>query len=282
MALIDCIECSKEMSDKAKSCPNCGAPNTSLSFGSRTKKIAKAAGNLVIETDQKIKDLQEAPSTKSRLRSAKKIGRSLSFLSSLILVYFVVRIFWPFGPDYYERYARNNSYDLPQCKGAALIIYDQGWQRSSPTTHSLATAQACAGYIDAVNERLGTQSGFDTPNFNSPTAGSDYAFLGIDRGCRPTNMPTSDDTAVLYPLAVTGEDLISYQDGKAAFARDQMPMLPSVESSVEHVRINLRWCGLKLETWNDFTPIDFFLIKMGLPSINWWQNQLPLWARARR
>jgi len=264
MTLIDCVECSEKMSDKAKACPNCGAPNTSLSFGSRAKKIAKAAENVVIDKHQKIKDLQEAPSTKSRLRSAKKIGRSLSFLSCLILVYFVVRIFWPFGQDYYERYARNNTYYLPQCRAATLQIYDQGWQRSSPTTISSATAQACMGYIDAVTETLGTQSGLGTPNFNSPAAGSDYAFLGIDRGC-PAGLGglTSDDIASVG--AVTGEDLISYQDGRDAFARDQMPMVLSVERSIRHVRRNLRWCGNKLETWNDFTPIQFFLIKMGLP-----------------
>jgi hypothetical protein len=263
MTLIDCVECSEKMSDKAKACPNCGAPNTSLSFGSRAKKIAKAAENVVIEKHQKIKDLTEAPSTKSRLRSAKKIGRSLSFLSCLLLVYFVVRIFWPFGQDYYERYARNNSYNLPQCKAANLEIYDQGWQRSSPTTISSATAQACGGSIDAVNERLGTQSGVGTPNFNSTAAGSDDAFLGIDRGCRGWGGPTSDDIA--DGGAVRGEDLISYQDGREAFARDQMPMVLFVESSVEHVRQNLRRCSSKLETWNDFTPIQFFLIKMGLP-----------------
>ena len=32
MALINCYECNKEISDKADSCIHCGAPKTNISF----------------------------------------------------------------------------------------------------------------------------------------------------------------------------------------------------------------------------------------------------------
>lgn len=39
MSLIKCPECNKEISDKAKSCPNCGSTNIKkITIGSRTVK----------------------------------------------------------------------------------------------------------------------------------------------------------------------------------------------------------------------------------------------------
>lgn len=39
MALIKCIECEKEYSDKAKECPNCGCPTISNTITEKRKKI---------------------------------------------------------------------------------------------------------------------------------------------------------------------------------------------------------------------------------------------------
>jgi len=45
MSLIECSECKKEMSDKAASCPNCGAPNTMANKQSSESK--SGAGRLI-------------------------------------------------------------------------------------------------------------------------------------------------------------------------------------------------------------------------------------------
>ena len=37
MALIKCSECGKEISDKAKSCPNCGSPVSTINAENRNQ-----------------------------------------------------------------------------------------------------------------------------------------------------------------------------------------------------------------------------------------------------
>lgn len=44
MALLKCVDCAKEMSSSAKSCPHCGMPNKTLA---RNKAIAKAIPGIV-------------------------------------------------------------------------------------------------------------------------------------------------------------------------------------------------------------------------------------------
>jgi len=51
MALINCSECKKEVSDKAASCPHCGAPI----FIARESKAAGALLTTVQETSKKLK-----------------------------------------------------------------------------------------------------------------------------------------------------------------------------------------------------------------------------------
>ena len=51
MALINCSECKKEVSDKAASCPHCGAPI----FIARESKAAGAPLTTIQETSKKLK-----------------------------------------------------------------------------------------------------------------------------------------------------------------------------------------------------------------------------------
>ena len=46
MALIKCTECGNEVSDKATSCPKCGAPIAGLSIGTSTQTIEQTSKKL--------------------------------------------------------------------------------------------------------------------------------------------------------------------------------------------------------------------------------------------
>lgn len=49
MALIQCRECGKQISDKAASCPGCGAPNASKEISLKTPSSSDSAANEPIE-----------------------------------------------------------------------------------------------------------------------------------------------------------------------------------------------------------------------------------------
>jgi ssDNA-binding Zn-finger/Zn-ribbon topoisomerase 1 len=56
MALINCPECKKEISDKVKSCPQCGYPLVSESINGNTQKV-EVTGTKI--NSEKIKPITE-------------------------------------------------------------------------------------------------------------------------------------------------------------------------------------------------------------------------------
>lgn len=73
MALITCIECGKEVSDKAKSCPNCGCPiDESISSRNDMEDIVPVSDKMLGMVHNGISSIVEA--NKNMVKPTKKIG----------------------------------------------------------------------------------------------------------------------------------------------------------------------------------------------------------------
>lgn len=75
MALIKCSECGKEVSDKAASCPNCGAPIKALTNDVIMIQVDRDPSQPFLGTIVDIKDLT------GRVLASGKAGAVLSFKS---------------------------------------------------------------------------------------------------------------------------------------------------------------------------------------------------------
>ena len=66
MAMIKCIECGKEFSDRAEACPNCGCPTSETTGKKSTATVASIVINNGISSEQATKQIEDAVETAKR------------------------------------------------------------------------------------------------------------------------------------------------------------------------------------------------------------------------
>ncbi len=89
MALIECLECGKEISDKAESCPNCGAPTTA-------GYQAQAQAEVQATATAKLAKKESRKAAKKEKRKKKGRYQGVGCLT-IIIGLFLVFLFPPLG-----------------------------------------------------------------------------------------------------------------------------------------------------------------------------------------
>lgn len=96
MALIKCIECGKDASDKATSCPHCGCPITSLKYHNQEFNSA--------DYDFKKKDKQPKYNWNA------VIGLLMMFAMAFILIYWILNMNWDNFKNRSQSSSNNSTY----------------------------------------------------------------------------------------------------------------------------------------------------------------------------
>jgi len=159
MALINCIECGKEYSDKAISCPNCGCPTTeNLSKVTIVSNIVEnneinAPPSQSENIEGYVAKKQEQIPTKNNIRMVKAV----SIVFTILLISITAIIFWSSNTNYsagLEAMAEGN--------------YQEAIDRFESSFHSESQANiALAKKLITSNDEF--QKGQDTWNYFSKT-----------------------------------------------------------------------------------------------------------------
>lgn len=264
MALTSCTECSKDISEKAKTCPHCGAPNAVQSLGAKMHRAVGTAEELVRVADRKVEDINNSPKTKTAIGYYNTTARFVKIVVAVAAVIVLVDLLMPpYGKDRFRTYAKRYSYTLPQCEDTKLIVFDLS--AKSPKYYN-ANTMACLGYIDAMLERFGNQPGNSMDIFTKVSPEYRVAFEGIDEGCNQGGgwggLGVLDIEAS-WPKSEWGGMVNTYDDGARVFAMDVL----TGTHRTEHIKGNLLRCETKLESWENYSAVDYYLAKIGLPPL---------------
>ena len=116
MALINCIECNNQVSDMAKSCPQCGVPIKQISFESISNLSKVVSSNTV-----------SMFSLKFWFSSQGRISKS-QYLTGFIVL-FIIYIFANLGTSYIAESIANNCYYVTcyQSVGSNMMLVKVLW-----------------------------------------------------------------------------------------------------------------------------------------------------------
>lgn len=123
MSLINCSECDKQVSDKARSCPNCGVPLNSISLKDFNYKELRFTKKMKQAFKLSFWAFNEDKLSRSEYLAASLVLVILSILAILCIVIFsLVSSFIVFSPENYNPYS--NPYDkLETIKNIAIFLF---------------------------------------------------------------------------------------------------------------------------------------------------------------
>jgi len=262
MALIRCTECSKDISEKAKTCPHCGAPNAVQSLGAKMHRAVETAEELARVADRKMEAINNSPKTRKAIGIYNKAGRIVSIAVAIVAVYVAVALLMPANKDHFRAYAKR--YTLAQCERTELEVFDLS--AKSPKLYD-ANAMSCMGYVDAVQKRFGKQLGNSMDIFKKVPPEHRAAFEGIDDGCSQNSWGgRANDIFALNPKAVWGGEAKTYNDGARLLAMDARARIVT-KANTRHIKSNLVWCEKKFKSWKKFRTVDYYFAKLWLPPL---------------